>query len=112
MRGLALAYSGAYVFAAVVALVLLTRRIGDNLPPEVIATAVRSLIGAAALGVVAGLTAGAIGRDTPARAALAVVAGAVAGGLAYVGILAALRADELRGLLRVIRRRRASDAEV
>jgi len=112
VRGLALAYSGAYVLAAVGALVLLTRRIGDLLPPEVIATAVRSLVGAAVLGVVAGVTAGAIGRDTPARAALAVAAGAVAGGLAYVGILAALRADELRALLRVVRRRRASDPEV
>ena len=55
------------------------------------------------------------GRDRAGharRAALAVAAGALTGSLAYIGILAALRADELRGLVRVVRRRRASDPDV
>jgi hypothetical protein len=56
--------------------------------------------------------AGAIGRESSARAAFAVTAGVVAGGLAYVGVLAALRADELRGVLRAVRRSRAPDPDV
>jgi putative peptidoglycan lipid II flippase len=112
VRGLALGYSAAYVLAAIAALVLLSRRIGEVLPPAVFATAARSLVGAAALGVVAGLVAGAIGRESSARAAFAVTAGVVAGGLAYVGVLAALRADELRGVLRAVRRSRAPDPDV
>jgi putative peptidoglycan lipid II flippase len=112
VRGLALAYSGAYVIAAIVALVLLMRRIGDLLPPEVLATAMRALVGAAALGLVAAITAGVIGRDSPARAAVAVAVGAVTGGLAYAGVLAAMRSDELRGVFRALRRRGTTDAGV
>jgi putative peptidoglycan lipid II flippase len=112
VRGLSLAYAGAYALAAVLALVLLTRRIGDVTPGPVRATAIRSLVGAVALGVVAALCAGAIGRDTAIRAAEAVVVGTVAGGAVYVGVLAALRSNELRGLVGVLRRRRAPAADV
>ena len=112
VRGLSLAYAGAYAIAAVLALVLLQRRVGDLLPGPVRGTALKSLVGAAALGVVAAVCAGAIGHDTPVEAAIAAAVGAVAGGIVYVAVLAALRSDELRGLARVLRRRGASRTDV
>jgi putative peptidoglycan lipid II flippase len=112
VRGLSLAYSGAYAIAAVIALVLLSRRIGDLLPPPLRATAAKSVLAAAALGLVSAWCAGAIGRDSPAEAALAVGVGATAGGLAYVGTLVAVRSEELRGLARVLRRRGESSVDV
>jgi putative peptidoglycan lipid II flippase len=112
VRGLALAYAFSYAIAAVLALALLGRRIGEVVPPAVRATAVRSVVAATGLGIAAALVAGSIGRDTPGRAALAVAAGVITGGLVYVAALAMLRSDELRGLLRAVRRRRATDADV
>ncbi len=112
VRGLSLAYAGAYAIAAVLALVLLQRRVGDLLPAPVRTTALKSLVGAAALGVVAAVCAGAIGHDTPVRAAVAATVGAIAGSIVYVAVLAALRSDELRGLARVLRRRGASRTDV
>ena len=92
---------------------LLTRRIGDILPPEVIATAVRSLDRrrrARCRGRADGR------RDRPRHAARAPrwpsPRARSPAASRTSGVLAALRADELRGLLRVIRRRRASDADV
>jgi putative peptidoglycan lipid II flippase len=112
VRGLSLAYAGAYAVAAVIAVVVLTRRIGDVTPGPVRATAIRSLLGAVVLGVVAALCAGAIGRETAIRAAVAVLVGSLAGGAVYVAVLAALRSNELRGLLGVLRRRRAPAVDV
>jgi putative peptidoglycan lipid II flippase len=112
VRGLALGYGGAYAIGAVVALILLRRRIGEILPASVLATAGRAVLGSAVLGVAAALCAGAVGHETPAAAAAAVTVGVLAGGLAYVGVLAAIRSEELRGLARVIRRPRAPDADV
>jgi putative peptidoglycan lipid II flippase len=112
VQGLALAYSGAYVVGAAVALILLHRRIGEILPAPVRATAVRSLVASAVLAVVAAVCAGAIGRDSPAEPAIAAAAGAVAGGLVYVGMLAIVRSDELRALARILRRRPATDVDV
>jgi putative peptidoglycan lipid II flippase len=112
VRGLALAYAGAYALGAVLALVLLRRRVGDILPGPVRATALKSLVGGAALAIVAAATAGAIGRQTPGQAAVAVIVAVGAGGLVYVGVLAALRSNELRGLVGVLRRRGAAVADV
>jgi putative peptidoglycan lipid II flippase len=112
VQGLAIAYAVAYAVAAVLALVLLRRRIGDLLPRPVRTTALKSVIGAIALGITAALCAGAIGRDTPARAALAAAGGAVAGGFVYVAVLSALRSDELRDLTGILRRRGASTSDV
>jgi putative peptidoglycan lipid II flippase len=108
VRGLAFAYAGAYAVAAVLALGLLQRRIGDLLPKPVRATTVKSLIASAGLGASAAICAGAIGRDTPAQAAVAVAVAALVGSIVYVAILSALRSDELRGVLGVLRRRSAS----
>jgi putative peptidoglycan lipid II flippase len=112
VRGLALAYAGAYLLGAVVALGLLARRIGDLTPASAVATAARAALASVALAVGAGVTAGLVGRDSPERAALAVVAGTVAGGLTYVVTLLAMRSDELRGVVDVLRRRRASPPDV
>jgi len=112
VRGLALAYAGAYGLAAILALGLLGQRVGDVFSGRVVATAVRSLAAAAVLAVAAGLVAASIGRDTPARAAFAATLGALAGGVAYFGVLWALGSDELSGLIRVWRRRRVQVQDV
>jgi putative peptidoglycan lipid II flippase len=112
VRGLAFAYAAAYLVAAVIALIWLTRRIGEILPAPVRATALRSVVGSLALGVVAGLAAVAIGHATTVRAVVAVLVASVAGGAAYIAVLAAMRSNELRGLLQVLRRRRAPAPDV
>jgi putative peptidoglycan lipid II flippase len=111
-QGLALAYAGAYLLAAVLALAMLRNRIGEVVPPPVRATAVRSILGAAALGVVAAVVAGAIGRASPAEAAVAVLAAGAAGTVTYACVLALLRSDELGALVRALRRRGAAPADV
>jgi len=49
----------------------------------------------------------AIGNDSPSRALLATAGAALAGGLVYLGVLVALRADELGELRAIVRRRGA-----
>ena len=113
VRGLSLAYAGAYAIAAVLALVLLQRRVGDLLPGPV--RTHRAQVDRRAPRRSASsrrCAPGAIGHDTPVRAAIAAAVGAVAGGIVYVAVLAALRSDELRGLARVLRRRGASRTDV
>ena len=101
VQGLALAYSGAYAarrgrWRSCCS----ARRIGEVLPPAVRATAVRSLVGAAALGVVAAVVArrdrarhARRGRGRRRRRRASRAASRTS------GVLAALRSDELRGLL-------------
>jgi putative peptidoglycan lipid II flippase len=110
VQGLALAYAGAYSLAAVLALVLLYRRIGDVLGGAA-ATAGRAVVASGALAIVAALLAGAIGRDSTAAAVAAVVVGGLAGVVVYVGVLRLLGTEELRGLMRALpgRRVRARD---
>ena len=113
VRGLSLAYAGAYAIAAVLALVLLQRRVGDLLPGPVRSDGAevarrrgrarrrrRGLRRARS-----GTTRRCGPRSRPS-------VGAVAGGIVYVAVLAALRSDELRGLARVLRRRGASRTDV
>jgi putative peptidoglycan lipid II flippase len=105
VQGLALAWSGAYVVAAVVALAVLGRRIGSVADPVVIRSSVRAGLAALAMGVVAAPVAGAIGRPSPGTAFVATAVAAVAGALVYVGGLVALRSDELAALGALVRRR-------
>ncbi len=107
VQGLALSFSVAYTIAAVLALGLLRRRIGEVLPPPVRTTAVRSVVGALALGLVAAIVAAAIGHSSASAAATAVVAAGIAGGAAYVAVLTLLRSDEVGSLLRALRGRGA-----
>jgi putative peptidoglycan lipid II flippase len=105
VQGLALAWSGAYGLAAVVALVVLGRRIGSVTGPVVIRSSVRAGLAALAMGVVAAPIAGAIGRSSPGTAFLATAAAGAAGAVVYVGGLVALRSDELASLVALVRRR-------
>ena len=105
VQGLALAWSGAYLVAAVGAIVVLRRRIG-GIPDAAAARSVaRAGIAALALAAVAAPIAGAIGRASPARALLATALAASAGALMYVVGLLVLRSEELGSLLGLIRGR-------
>ena len=105
VQGLALAWSGAYLVAAVGAIVVLRRRIG-GIPDAAAARSVaRAGIAALALAAVAAPIAGAIGRASPARALLATALAASAGALVYVVGLLVLRSEELGSLLGLIRGR-------
>ncbi len=107
VQGLALAWSGSYVIAWIVATVALRRRVGGRRSRPVRAAATRAAVGSVVLASVAVPLAAAIGHRTPGRALLATgVAGGI-GLLAYAGVLAAMRSDELRELAAIVRRRGA-----
>jgi putative peptidoglycan lipid II flippase len=108
VQGLALAWTGAYSIAAILALVMLHRRMPNPVDTDVGVSVVRALVAAAALAIVASPLAAAIGRTSANRALVATAVAAVAGGIAYVGVLALLRAPELRSLLAGLRRSPAS----
>jgi putative peptidoglycan lipid II flippase len=108
VQGLALAWSGAYSIAAVVALVALRRRIGGVPDATAVRSALRAGAAAIALGVVAAEVAGAIGNTSPGRALLATVAASAAGGAVYIVGLVLLRSDELTALVGLVRRRGAT----
>jgi putative peptidoglycan lipid II flippase len=108
VQGLALAWTGAYSIAAILALAMLHRRMPRPVDADVGASTVRALIAAAALAIVASPLAAAIGRTPANRALVATAVAAAAGGIAYVGVLALLRSPELRSLLAGLRRSPAS----
>jgi putative peptidoglycan lipid II flippase len=107
VQGLALAWTGAYLLAAVVALAVLRRRIGRVPDADALRTTLRAGAAALAMGVVAAPIAGAIGRSTPASALLATAVAGAAGAVVYVAGLLLLRSSELTSLLRLVRRRGA-----
>ena len=107
VQGLALAYGGAYLIAAVLALWWAIQRVGLDVGP-VAGTLGKSAVAGCVLAAVAAPVAGAIGNDSTRDAVLATVAAAAVGGGAYFGVLAALRTTELAGLGRALFRR--SDA--
>ncbi len=107
VQGLALAWSGAYGVAAVVALFVLRRRIGDVPDSDAMRTMLRAGTAAAAMGVVAAPIAGAIGRSSPATALLATVVAGVVGLAVYGAGLVLPRAEELTALVALFRRRSA-----
>jgi putative peptidoglycan lipid II flippase len=108
VQGLALAWSGAYLVAAVGALVVLRRRIGGIPDATAVRSVARAGLAVLALAAVATPIAGAIGRSSPARALLATALAAAAGAFVYVVGLVVLRSEELGSLLGLIRRRGAS----
>ena len=105
VQGLALAWSGAYLVAAVVALVALRRRIGAVPDAATTRSTVRALGAALALLAVAAPVAGVIGRSSVSRALLATAAAGAAGVTVYVVALLLLGSDELGSLLALVRRR-------
>jgi putative peptidoglycan lipid II flippase len=104
VQGLALAWTGAYSIAAILALVMLGRRMPKPVDAAVGASVARALIAAVVLAIVASPLAAAIGRTPANRALVATAVAAGAGGIAYIGVLALLRAPELRSLLGSLRR--------
>ncbi len=105
VQGLALAWSGAYFLAAIVALLVLRRRIGGVPDADAVRSTLRAGAAAVAMAVVAAASAGAIGRSSPATALLATAAAGAAGTAMYFGVLVLLRSTELSSLLLLVRRR-------
>jgi putative peptidoglycan lipid II flippase len=108
VQGLALAWSGAYLVAAVGGIVVLRRRIGGIPGPAVAHSTLRAGIAGLALAAVAAPVAGAIGRSSPATALLATALAAAVGTLTYVVGLVLLRSEELASLVGLLRQRRTS----
>jgi hypothetical protein len=106
VQGLAWAWGLAYLLAAIASLWSLRTRVG-RLPASVATSAGRAAIAAAAMVVVTALVAAAIGDDSRTAAVVATITATVAGGLVYLGVLAALRADEMGELWGIVRRRGA-----
>jgi len=105
VQGLALAWSGAYLAAAIAAMVALRRRIGTVPDAPTSRSALRALAAGSALALVAAPIAGAIGRSSTGRALLATAAAGAAGIAVYVVALVALRSDEVAALVHLVRRR-------
>lgn len=112
VQGLALAWSGAYLIAAVVGLLVLRRRIGRVPDADAARSTVRAGAAAIAMALVAAPLAGAIGRSSPGAALLATAAAGAAGTLVYVAGLLALRSTELSSILLLVRRRDPAPPDV
>jgi putative peptidoglycan lipid II flippase len=105
VQGLALAWAGAYSLAAVLAMVVLARRVPEPVDRNVGVTAARAVTGTVVLALAASVLAAVIGSPSANRALVATgVAGLLAGG-AYAAVLMVLRTPELGSLLTVLRRR-------
>jgi len=112
VQGLALAWSGAYLIAAVAGLLVLRRRIGRVPDADAARSTVRAGAAAIAMALVAAPLAGAIGRSSPGAALLATAAAGAAGTLVYVAGLLALRSTELSSILLLVRRRDPAPPDV
>jgi putative peptidoglycan lipid II flippase len=107
IAGLAYAFSGAYAVAAVVTLVVLSRRVGGLAGRGIEVAAARVLAVSALAGAGAWLVAHQVGWATTAEAVGSVVGGTVVAGLVTVGGYTLLRVEELRELITTLRARRA-----
>ncbi len=105
IEGLAFAFSGAYAIAAVVALALLSRRLGGLQGRGIGSTVLRVGAVAAVAGVAAWRVALLVGWDDPGVALVSVALGLLAAGAVTVGGLWLLRVDEFREVLALVRRR-------
>jgi putative peptidoglycan lipid II flippase len=103
--GLALAFSGAYVLAALVTLGCLRASLGGLDGRRVASTTLRALAAATATALVAWGVAQASGWDTRGAAWRSVIVGGVAAGATALGALVLLRVSELRDLMAALRRR-------
>jgi putative peptidoglycan lipid II flippase len=104
VQGLALAWTGAYSLAAILALVMLRRRVPNPVDRTVGAAAIRALIAGVALAIVASPLASAIGRTSANRAVVATAVAGLVGGVVYLLVLFVLRTPELRSLFASLRR--------
>ena len=104
--GLAWSFSAAYLVAAVLTLIVLSRRIGGADGKRLAATTARTLAAGLAVAGVAWSAAHLIGWTGTGASIAAVAAGLVVGGVVYVGLLLLLRVDELRMLTALLPGRR------
>ena len=111
-RGLALALALASVVEAALLLLLARRRLGGAHDGELVASALRSGLGAAALGLalllVLPLLGGMVGGDGLVGRALALLGAVWLGAAVYLGATLALRSEEPRRVLSMARRRERS----
>jgi putative peptidoglycan lipid II flippase len=105
VQGLAWAWTGAYSVAAVIALVVLSRRVPAPVDRDVGLAAGRAVAGTVVLAIVAAVLAAAIGSATANRALLATAVASLVAGGCYAVTLVALRTPELGSLVAVLRRR-------
>ena len=108
VQGLALAWTGAYTVAAVLAVVALRRRVPHPVNGPVGIAAVRAVVAGALLAIVVVALAAAIGHATAPAALAATATAGLAGGAVYVVVLVVLRTPELGALVAIVRRRSAS----
>jgi putative peptidoglycan lipid II flippase len=108
VRGLAIAYSGAYVCAAVLAVAVLQRRLGTLVGRETLVVLAKIVVASAALAAVM-LPLGLLAEPSRPLRSLAVVGAAGIPGLAaYILCLRALRVEELATVVAAFRRRAAA----
>jgi putative peptidoglycan lipid II flippase len=96
VRGLAFAFAGAYICAALVTMMMLRRRLRGIRGDRLAATASRALAASAAVCAVTWLVARLVGWHGTIQAIGATALGLAAGAVVYVAIMALLGADELR----------------
>ena len=105
VQGLALGYSAAYTVTAVLALVVLHRRMGAVDVRGVLRSAARIVVAVAALVVVVAVVRELVGTDTGGGAITRTAAGVLSGAVVYAVALVALRAGEVEALrTRLLRR--------
>jgi putative peptidoglycan lipid II flippase len=97
--GLALAFSLAYLVAAIVALVVVDRRLDGIDARHLVTTVVRALVAGAVVAGVTWLIARGIGWSTTGEAFASLVVGGVVGLGIYIALARMLRLGELRALL-------------
>lgn len=108
VQGLALAWSLAYAVSAVVAVVLLRRRLGRLDGRRTVAAGLRVAAASVLLGATTWLVAAAVGTTGPWRSMLAATLAGAAGVIVYVAALHASRSRELAELAEAFGRRRAA----
>ncbi|MFO7590278.1 MAG: murein biosynthesis integral membrane protein MurJ [Acidimicrobiia bacterium] len=108
--GLAAAFSGAYALAAILALAVLSKRIGGLQGRGIGTTGGRILVASVAGAVAAWVVADQVGWSSPAAAAAAVVLGLAVAAVVVVAGLWVGRVEEARELVSLVRRRDPSPA--
>jgi putative peptidoglycan lipid II flippase len=108
VQGLGLAWSGAYLVAAVIALAWIARRTGGRFSGRTASVALRAGLAGVLTGLVAAPIAGAIGSADASHALAAASMGALAGGAVYLLALRVLGVTEMGALVRTFRQRRSS----
>jgi putative peptidoglycan lipid II flippase len=112
ISGLAVAYSGAYVVAAVVTLAVASRRLGGLQGRQVGSTAARVVLAGAAVAAATWAVADVLGWASARRALLTTAAGLLVAVAVGVAGLLAMRVPELRELVAAFQRRGAPEHAV